>query len=42
MNQLSSDSLYIYPLIFPAFEKKEEHASYSTRGTTMYREIIVV
>ncbi|WP_166154360.1 tetratricopeptide repeat protein [Neochlamydia sp. AcF84] len=39
MKQLSSDSLCIYPLIFPAFEKKEEHASYSTRGTTMYREI---
>ncbi|WP_213155739.1 tetratricopeptide repeat protein [Neochlamydia sp. AcF65] len=39
MNQLSSDSLRIHSLIFPAFEKKEEHASYPTRRTTVYEEI---
>jgi tetratricopeptide (TPR) repeat protein len=38
MNQLSSDSLCIYPLIFPAFEKKEEH-SFCIRETNAYREI---
>ncbi|WP_158623024.1 tetratricopeptide repeat protein [Neochlamydia sp. S13] len=38
MNQLSSDSLRIHPLIFPAFEKKEE-PSFCIRETNAYREI---
>ncbi|MBS4169386.1 tetratricopeptide repeat protein [Neochlamydia sp. AcF95] len=39
MNQFSSDPLCIHPLIFPAFENKEEYSSYSTRDTTAYRDI---